>query len=114
MRLRRHHRNGIAWLETLLAIAILALLFQLIPRLGSGAAMLLDVRYWSRSTWFLLNLFVVLTMIAVRFGPDAGHAWQERQSQRRATAEKKAKQLALKEQRETLERIKQGRSRRVI
>jgi len=109
----RRYRLGFAWLELLLAILFLVLMIQLLPRQTPRVAAMLDVRYWSRWTWFAFNLVAVLTMIAIRFGPDLLQAWQSRQSEKRSVVDKVSKRVELDERRKMLERIKESRNRRV-
>lgn len=82
-----HRRAGIAWLELLLVLAFLALLFQVFPSLWFA----LDFRTWSRTTWFTLNLFVLFGLFGIRFGPDLYSEWRERR-----------KRLAIKQQQQTM------------
>ena len=74
----RHRHAGIAWLELLLGLAFLALLFQVFPSLGSALLSALDIRIWSRTTWFALNLLVLLGLFGIRFGSDLYADWKER------------------------------------
>lgn len=49
-----HHqpsRRGLAWLELVLVVAFLALLFQVFPGLWWGLWGALDLRQWSRGGW---------------------------------------------------------------
>ncbi len=113
--MKRHMplRSGFAWLESLLALALLALLFQLFPSLWIGTLWALDVRNWPRTVWFIGNVILVFTLVMFRFGPDVYHDWREHLTRRAAQRMKKQKQQELKEQRETLERIKEGQKRRI-
>jgi len=112
MRIQPRVRSGFAWLELLLALAAMALLFQLFPSLWVGTVWTLDIRNWPRTVWFAGNLVVVFVLVAVRFGPDLYQDWQRRYEQRAAKRIEMQKRQALKEQRETLERLQQARSRR--
>jgi len=109
----KSYRLGFAWLELLLALAILAVLFQLFPSLWVGTVWALDVSNWPRTIWFAANLVVVFALVAIRFGPDLYADWHERRERRAAERTKIQKQQELKEQRETLERMQQARSRRI-
>jgi len=101
-------RSGFAWLELLLAIAALSLLFQLSPSLRSAV----NVSNWSQLTWFIFNVVVVLILIGIRVGPDLWSDFSERR-QRKATDQAKAsKAHVLKEQREAMERMQESRRRR--
>ncbi len=105
-------RHGTAWLELLLALALLALVFQLVPSLWTGTLWALDVRNWPRTVWFAGNLVVVFVLVAIRFGPDLYQDWRQRKERRAAERIEMQKRQALKEQRETLERMQQARARR--
>jgi len=106
-------RLGVAWLELLLALAVVALLFQLFPQLRQIALWVIDVRNWPRTMWFVANLIVVIVLLAVRFGPGLVEDWRERQARLAAEQEKRTKQQELKAQREALERMKQSQRRRI-
>jgi hypothetical protein len=105
--------GGFVWVELVLMLAVLVLLFQLFPSLWIGLVRSLDVRNWSRSVWMMLNLGVVLALFSIRFVPGLCSDWRERRMRVAVEHEKRAKQAALKEQRETLERLKAGRARRL-
>lgn len=66
----RRRRTGAAWLEVLLVLAFLALLFQVFPGLWELLWHALDVRRWSSATWMALNVIVLVALFGVRFGPD--------------------------------------------
>lgn len=66
----RYKRGGFAWLELLLALAFLALLFQVFPSLWFGLWAALDVRNWSRAVWFAANIVVIVALFGVRFAPE--------------------------------------------
>jgi len=106
---RRSVRSGLAWLELLLAIAILSLILQLFPRLGQA----LDVRNWTRGVWFLVNGVVVIALILIRFAPDQVLEWQSRRGRTAADRETLERQRAAREHRESLQRIRQSRKRRL-
>jgi hypothetical protein len=77
MRNQKWSRAAFAWLELLLAIAILALLIQLLPTLWPIARRILDVRHWSRRGWIVANIIVVLALVGVRFGPELRSGFRE-------------------------------------
>jgi hypothetical protein len=106
---RRSVRNGLAWLEILLAIAILALILQLFPNLGRA----LDVRNWTRGVWFLVNGLVVIALILIRFAPDQVLEWQSRRGRTAADHKILERQRAAREHRESLEQIRKARKRRL-
>ncbi len=96
-----------------MALAALALLFQIFPSLWAGTLWALDIRNWPRTVWFAGNLVVVVLLVAIRFGPDLYQDWRQRKERRAAERVEMQKRQALKEQRETLERMQQARSRRI-
>lgn len=59
----------IPWLELILAIAAVALLFQFFPAVAATAWRIIDVRNWSRPTWFLVNLAGVVLLCVYRYAP---------------------------------------------
>lgn len=68
---RQQRRTGAAWLEILLVLAFLALLFQVFPSLWVMLWQAIDVRQWSGAGWMVLNVTVLVALFGVRFGPDA-------------------------------------------
>ncbi len=63
-------RSGFAWLELLLALAILALVLQLFPSVWVGTLWALDVRNWPRTVWFAVNCVLLLALVGIRFDTD--------------------------------------------
>jgi type VI protein secretion system component VasK len=106
-------RQGEVRLELLLVLAVVALVFQLVPALGNITLWALDVRNWPRTAWFAVNWLVVITLVAIRFGPDLRQQWRERRERLASERATKQKQHELKEVRETLERMQQARARRI-
>ena len=79
-------RSGFAWLELLMVLAGLALVLQLfLPSVWWAMVSSLDVRNWSRLTWFLVNLGVLVALVGIRLAPDARQAL----AVRKAEAEKR-------------------------
>ena len=70
-------------MEFLLVLAGVSLILQLF--FPSVWWALVDVRQWSRLTWFLVNLGVVAALVAIRVAPDVRQAV----AARRAEAEKR-------------------------
>jgi len=69
----------VPWLEIALVATSISLTLQLFPAVGTGVLELLDVRNWSRTTWFVVNLGFVGLLLAVRFTPRVRLvAWYER------------------------------------
>ena len=60
--------QAFAWLEVLLALTILALSLQLFPSVWWNVVAAVDLRNWSRGDWLGLNVAIVLTLVAIRFG----------------------------------------------
>ncbi len=109
----RTTRSGFAWLELLLALAAIALLLQLWPALGNVVLWSLDIRNWPRTVWFLANVVVIVVLVGIRFGPQLFEDWRlrrERLAKHRTTLQKGQE---MKEQRETLERLKESQRRRI-
>lgn len=77
-------RTGAAWLEILLVLAFLALLFQVFPGLWKLLWHALDVRQWSSATWMALNVIVLVALFGVRFGPSGMAALRERRQRQAA------------------------------
>lgn len=106
---RRKHRQGAAWLELLLALAIFSLILQLFPPLAQA----LDVRTWTRSTWFVVNLVFVTALVLIRLAPDWVLDWRSHRDQKAADKKIQERQLAAKERREAKERMRQAMKRRL-
>ena len=104
---------GFARLKLLLVLSTITLVFQLYPRLWTEVEWAADIRNWPRTIWFLANWIVVFALVVIRFGPDLYVAWCDRRKRLAVERGKRRKQQELKEQRETLERLKRGRERRI-
>ena len=109
----RTSRNGIAWLELLLLLAVMILLIQMWPAFGSRILWGIDVRNWSSSERFMANVAFVLVLVAIRFGPDLLNQWRERRQRIASERAKAGKALKMKEEREALERMQESRKRRI-
>lgn len=107
------NRTGFAWLELLLALALIALVLQLLPQIRDIVLWAIDVRNWPRTVWFAVNLLVVLVLLGVRFGPQLVDDWRQRRERLTSEHTKQEKQREYKEQREALERMKQAKRRRM-
>lgn len=88
-RLGSHQQRhaGATWLEILLALAFLSLLFQVFPSLWKPHRYALDVRQWSSAAWMTLNITVLLALFGLRFAPSATAAQRERR--KRLTSHRK-------------------------
>ena len=102
-------RRGVAWLELLLILSILSLLVQLVP----GLVEALDFRTWSRSTWIVVNVIIVSVLIGVRFLPDVFFEWIDDRKRNHGHAARREQQKMAKERRESIQRIKASRKRRL-
>lgn len=109
----RASRSGFAWLELLLALAAVVLLMQMWPAFGSQVLWVLDVRNWPSSVKIIANLLFILVLVGIRIGPELLNQWRERRLRIASERAKAAKALELKNQRETLERMKEAQSRRI-
>jgi Flp pilus assembly protein TadD len=58
------------WLELLLVTAMLALVLQFFPALGTTLGQVLDFRNWGRGTWFVVNVLILLFLCSLRFFPE--------------------------------------------
>ena len=64
-------KSGFPWLEVLLVLSVLALVFQLFPDLWFGTLFVLDFRHWTWTGWSAANAVVLLVLIFIR-------AWRNR------------------------------------
>ena len=78
MTVERRLRAGVAWLEIVLALAFLTLLFQVFPPVWKLLWQAFDVREWSRTTWMALNVVVLVALFGVRFIPETLAALRKR------------------------------------
>jgi hypothetical protein len=109
----RHHRNGIAWLKLLFALAIVILIVQIYPGVLDDVLWAIDIRNWTRVAWFLVNLAVVGALVAIRFGPEAAHAWRNHRMKAQSERNQRNEIAERKRERNAIEQIKQSRSRRL-
>jgi hypothetical protein len=70
------------WLEAALGLAAVVLILQLFPGVAAKILPAIDVRRWSRLTWFAANVFLLLLLCAFRFGPDTTKTWRKRKQNR--------------------------------
>lgn len=66
------------WLELTLVAAGVGLALQFFPSVGTAVWRAVDVRNWTRLTWFVLNALVILLLVSVRFASEIKAAWQEK------------------------------------
>ena len=111
--LTKRHR-GLARIELLLALAAVALLFQLFPPLWPTLRGAVDVRNWPRTVWISLNVGVMLALFGIRYGPSLYDEWQAHRARQRIERDKQVMQRKVNEQREVIERLREARKRQVV
>jgi tetratricopeptide (TPR) repeat protein len=67
----------VPWLELVLASAVALLILQIIPSTAEWLQGLFDVSQWSRTRWIVLNMYVLLLLVAIRFGPELHNHWRK-------------------------------------
>jgi hypothetical protein len=110
-------RGAFVRLEVLLVLAFLALLFQVFPSLWFGLLWAIDIRNWSRGVWIAINVAVVFSLFAIRFGPGLAEDWKKSRAARRHEADnrdKHVKDMDLKQQRELYKRMQDARKRQIV
>lgn len=114
-------RSGIAWLELLLALTIVALALQLLPSdAGRKALELLDIRTWTSRTWFAANALLFASMFIIRFGPAlraAGRDFLKRSTRLQPSAQtltKEEQKRKYEEERALYERMIEARKKQII
>jgi hypothetical protein len=105
--------SGFAWAELGLALAVIALVFQLVPSLWTGTLRAFNIANWSRIVWFAANCLVLFALIAIRFGPDLYTDWKKRRQRLSAARERKEKLQESQQQRLLRTRMKEALKRRV-
>ena len=96
----RPQRNAFAWLELLLVLAIVALVLQLFPAIWWRLVGIVDVRNWSRWTWFFVNVTVVGLLIAVRLAPEMSEAIARRRAEKAKRYQQEERKRQAAERRE--------------
>lgn len=76
----------IPWLELVLGMAAIALLFQFFPAMAAATWRLIDFRNWSRLTWFVANVVVLLFLCGIRFGSELFRSNKKGELTRRGTS----------------------------
>jgi len=66
------------WLELVLGAAMLALVSQFFPALGTTIGQALDFRNWGRGTWFVVNILVLLFLCSLRFIPELLRSFRQK------------------------------------
>jgi hypothetical protein len=114
MNSKPYNRDGFVRLEVLLVLAFLALFFQVFPSLWSGVLWALDMRNWSRGTWMVLNVVVVVFLFALRFGPELYQEWRKTPRHRSVKLECDEKRLSREEELALYQRMQEARKRQVV
>ena len=113
----RRKCDGFAWLEMLIALAVLSLVLQLAPSLRASLIHAIDVRNWSSVAWFAVNAVFLLILCLIKYGPDYWADMRDRSGKRRrvasgnACAAERKREAAAK--REMLQGIRDSRRRRM-
>lgn len=109
-----------AWREALLILAIAILVLQFMPKYGQEVwhavqpiLSLFDLRNYSWAAWGWFNVLIVFVLVALKHGPEMLNAWKSRQLRRKKKIIETDKEREVREQREMLERLEEGRSRRI-
>jgi hypothetical protein len=114
MKLNTDQRNSVySRLELTLVLASLTLILQCFPSLWHGILAAIDVRNWSRTVWFVFNVFVLVALSGVHFGPQLIVDWRIRQNRLATERSKHEEQARRKNQTELLNRMQQSRRRRI-
>ena len=109
-------RSGFAWLELLLAIAVLALLLQLIAAIVFPLAKIFDVRNWPSWGWFAFFAVLCTSLLTIKVGPDVVRDVQENLANRRRDRrahEQSEKKTSRAEERALYARMQAARKRRI-
>lgn len=104
----------IGFLEALLLIAIITLTLQLFPMFTFSVLRAANPRGWTREVWMALTVATLFVLLAIRFVPGLLDDWRRRNARLAAEHEKRQKQLHAKEQREAIQRLHEGRKRRIF
>jgi hypothetical protein len=88
MRSGKPNDRAVFWTSIGLTVLVCVIFIPLAPIIWTGvlqAALgtvfsLLDVREWSRLTWFIVNFAVLALLMGFRFGPNLKRAWKARRA----------------------------------
>lgn len=108
-----NRRLSLGWLELLLCAATVALFFQAFPELRRETLSALDLSEWSRGGMILVTAAALLMLVGIRFVPHLSAQYRQRIEQRAKQQIEEARIRVLREQRETLQRLKEGMKRRM-
>lgn len=113
MHQRLKQRHGAILLDVLLVLAFVILILQLWPSFGVDLLRRLDARSWSRTTWFMVNLGILGVLLTIRYSPQMLIDWHDWRKQRVVRQQKAEAKRRAKKEREAIERIIEGRKRRI-
>jgi hypothetical protein len=105
-------KSGRASVELLLGLAVIALVFQLSPDLLPVLLRTLDVTSWSRKSFYLVNLVVLISLVIWRFGPTVCDDWRNQREKNRLLRIKKEHSRKSSDDRKLYERMIKARERR--
>jgi hypothetical protein len=113
-------RQGVAWLEILLALAVLSLVIQLFPGAPLTAARMLDVRNWSSWIWFAVNAILFAIFCGIKYAPYVIAQVREDRHRRAAAVVERSKVKGIEdrkreaaEKRTFYQRVRESRRRRM-
>jgi len=104
---------SLGWLELSLGTAGVVLIFQFFPQLWRETLWAIDLRKWSQGSYTLATAAIVLALIGMRFAPRLMKQYRQRSEQRAKLQAEEARVKAIREQKETLQRMKEGMRRRM-
>ncbi len=104
---------SLGWLELSLGAAAVVLVFLLFPQLWRETLWAVDLRGWSKRSYTLATAAIVLTLTAMRLAPQFLEQHRHRSEQRAKLLVEEARIKALREEKEMLERMKEGMRRRM-
>lgn len=117
---KSYSRRDVPWLELLLVLAIILLLWQLAPSIASRLLPLVDARRWSRATWLVVNALVILVILAIQYRNASVSVEGVRQRRakgcdRKLSAREVTKRKADEiEERKLYKRMQEARKRQVL
>jgi hypothetical protein len=100
-------------LESLLIVAIAALVLQVFPSLWFALIWALDFRNWSPWGCLALTVAGLAVLLAVRFVPELWTDWRVRRETVAGERHRQEQQLRIKSERERLQALRRARSRRI-
>jgi hypothetical protein len=118
---RRYARTGVAWLELLLVLAVLALLLQVFPSLIVDLRSVLDLRNWTVWSWFSAFCVLFALLCVIRYVPEIADGFKEqgqrnafKRSRRKSQDDVAAKLRQMDQERELYRRMMEARKRQVL